>query len=60
MGIKDSSLSEQLQLDAILTSDSAMKRVRQREAVHETQQVLKGKESTSAETSLGDVRKSKP
>ena len=60
VGIKDSSLSEQLQLNANLTLDSAMKRVRQREAVHETQQVLKGKESTSAETSLDDVRKSKP
>ena len=38
VGIKDSSLSEQLQRDANLTLDSALK--------HETQQVLKGKEST--------------
>ena len=60
VGIKDSSLSEQLQLDANLTLDSAMKRVRQQEAVHKTQQVQKGKESTLTETSLDDVRKSKP
>ena len=41
MGIRDASLSEQLQLDAELTLEKAKKSIRQREAVQEQQQVLK-------------------
>jgi transposase InsO family protein len=54
VGIRDSPLSEQLQLDSTLTLESAMKRVRQREAVHENQQTLKGNPS------LEEVRKGAP
>ncbi len=42
VGILDSSLSQQLQLDAELTLDKAKTKVRQREAVGEQQKVLKG------------------
>ena len=37
VGIRDSSLSEKLQMDAKLTLESAKKTIRQREAVHEQQ-----------------------
>ena len=42
VGIQDTSLSQQLQLDADLTLDKAKTKVRQREAVAEQQKVLKG------------------
>ena len=42
VGIRDSALSERLQLDADLTLDKAKKQIRQREAVQEQQLVLKG------------------
>ena len=42
VGIQDAALSQQLQLDADLTLEKAKKRTRQREAVAEQQQVLKG------------------
>ena len=41
-GIRDKTLSERLQLDAKLTLESAKTSVRQREAIHEQQQLLKG------------------
>ena len=43
MGIRDSALSERLQLDPDLTLDKVKKLVRQREAVHKHQQFLSGK-----------------
>ena len=43
VGIRDSALSERLQLDSDLTLDKAKKLVCQREAVHEHQQFLSGK-----------------
>ena len=42
VGIRDAVLSQQLQLDPDLTLEKAKKMVRQREAVHDQQQVLKG------------------
>ena len=42
VGIRDTALSERLQLDPELTLEKAMKMVRQREAVKEQQQILKG------------------
>ena len=41
VGIRDSALSERLQMDAELTLEKAKKSIRQREAVQEQQQVLK-------------------
>ena len=46
IGIRDSTLSERLQTDAALTLETAKTRIRQREAVHEQQLVLKGADST--------------
>ena len=43
--IRDGPLSERLQLDPDLTLEKAKKMVRQREAVHDQQQVLKGASS---------------
>ena len=42
VGIRDSGLSERLQLDADLNLNKATKAIRQREAVHQQQQTLKG------------------
>ena len=42
VGIRDAVLSQQLQLDPDLTLEKAKKMVRQQEAVHDQQQVLKG------------------
>ena len=40
VGIRDKSLSERLQMDADLTLEKAKKSIRQREAVHEQQEIL--------------------
>lgn len=42
VGIRDSSLSKPLQLDANLTLEKAKTAIRQKEAVHEQQGILKG------------------
>ena len=47
VGIRDSGLSERLQLDADLDLEKAKKSIRQREAVHEQQQSLKTAEQPS-------------
>ena len=49
VGIKDSALSENLQIDADLTLEKAKKRICQREAVQEQQQLLKGGTSSTLE-----------
>lgn len=41
-GIRNTTLSEKLQLDSALTLESAKKAIHQREAVHKQQQSLKG------------------
>ena len=52
VGIRDSSLSEKLQLDPALTLETAKKAIRQREAVHEQQKVLKGNDRTIGDCNL--------
>ena len=42
VGIRDSSLSECMQMEPDLTLERAKKMVHQREAVHEQQEILKG------------------
>ena len=46
VGIRDSVLLQKLQLNSPLTLGTAEKKVRQREAVHEQQQMLTGADST--------------
>lgn len=43
VGIKDSTLSQKLQMDSKVTLETAKKQIRQCEAVHEQQQELQGK-----------------
>ena len=50
VGIKDTTLSEHLQLDAGLTLERAMKAVRQREAVREQQTMLSKTETPGTDT----------
>ena len=49
VGIRDSALSEKLQMDATLTLESAKKAIRQREAFHEQQQTLKAGDRTTVD-----------
>ena len=56
VGITDSSLSQRLQMDSTLTLDKAKKMIRQREAVHEQQQELKGVEPAIADELKTEVR----
>ena len=53
VGIKDSRLSEQLQLESDLTLEKAKTKIRQREAIQQQTQVLKGAEAPST---LREVR----
>ena len=55
-GIKDDTLSQRLQLDASLTLEKAKKAVRQKEAVYEQQQALKGS-SKSNPVELDELRR---
>ena len=43
VGIRDQALSQQLQMDPDLTLDKAKKRIRQKEAVRQQSDILKGK-----------------
>ena len=45
VGIRDENLSQQLQTDSELTLDKAKKRIRQKEAVHQQQDILKGRDA---------------
>lgn len=47
IGIKDTSLSERLQLNAKLTLEKAKVAVHQKEAIHEKQQALRGPHKTT-------------
>ena len=42
VGIRYENLSQQLQTDSELTLDKAKKKIRQKEAVHQQQDILKG------------------
>ena len=56
VGIRDSTRSERLQMDAELTLEKAMKTIRQREAVHEQQTVLKSGENVIEPGNLDFVK----
>ena len=49
VGIQDTVLSQQLQLDARLTLEIANKRIQQREAVSEQHQILNGAKKTQSD-----------
>ena len=59
VGIRDNSLSEHLQLDAELTLEKAKTKIRQREAVHEQQNILSGTDTPKLDEvrSYGDRRR---
>ncbi len=59
VGIKDTALSERLQMDADLTLEKAKKQVRQKEAVHEHQHFLREGETKSNPIQV-DVVRGKP
>ena len=57
VGIQDDALSQKLQMDSSLTLETAKKQVRQREAVQEQQQILRGAASnTSLDREVEAVR----
>ena len=45
VGIRDENLSQQLQMDSELTVDKAKKTIHQKEAVHQQQDILKGRDA---------------
>ena len=55
MGIRNTALSEKLQIDSALTLEKAKRIIRQQEAVHEQQDSLKDASATS-EHNLDYVR----
>ena len=56
VGIRDATLSEHLQLDADLTLEKVKKSVRQKEAIHEQQQVVREGDNRSNLIQLDVVR----
>ena len=61
VGIRDTALSQKLQMDPALTLESAKKAIRQREAVYEQQQVLKGvNKATSSLYAIRPKRQTNP
>lgn len=60
VGLQDASLSEKLQLDAELTLDKAVTRVRQDKAVKKQQSVLRGEGAVKPEAPVGTVHKGRP
>jgi hypothetical protein len=52
VGIYDTILSEQLQMDTDLTLEKAKKSIHQREAVHEQQEILKSRVKQEPPTAL--------
>ena len=56
VGIRDTALSQRLQMDSALTLESAKKSIRQKEAVHEQQQALKGGDKATNASSLDAIR----
>ena len=59
VGIRDQALSQQLQMDPELTLDKAKKRIRQKEAVQQQSDILKGKIDKSASDLEGITYKHK-
>ena len=60
VGLADQNLSEKFQLDADLTLEKAIKRVRQSESVRSQQSIVKGQDDASQPTEVDGVHKSKP
>jgi len=60
VGIRDSALSERLQLDPDLTLEKAKTLVRQREDVHEQQAILRGSGPTKQEMAVDFVKRKHP
>ena len=60
VGIRDSALSERLQLDPDLTLEKAKTLVRQREAVHEQQAILRGSGPIKQEMAVDFVKRKHP
>ena len=59
VGIRDTALSEKLQLDAGLTLETAKKAIRQREAVHEHQDVLIGDRNSNTPITMDAIQHTK-
>ena len=59
VGIRDTNVSQKLQMNAKLTLEEAKKEVRQREAVREQSQQLQAADSSS-HSSMGEVRRPRP
>ena len=59
VGIQDMALSEKLQLYAELTLEKAKKAIRQREAVHEHQDVLSGDRKGSTQITIDTIQQTK-
>ena len=55
VGIRDSVLLEKVQMDAVLTLESAKKAIHQREAIHKQQQTLKGDNQATSNSSLDAI-----
>ena len=60
VGIRDSALSEKLQLDSKLTLESAKTSIRQKEAVREQQQTLKGAANATSPSSVEAIGSKRP
>ena len=56
VGIRDNTLSEKLQVDPALTLEAAKKSIRQKEAVHEQQQALKGDDKATSDGDIDAIR----
>ena len=56
VGIRDTALSQRLQMDSTLTLESAKKSIRQKEAVHKQQQALKGGDKATNASGLDTIR----
>ena len=60
VGLADQKLSEKFQLDADLTLEKAIKRVRQSESVRSQQSIVRGQDDASQPAEVDGVHKSKP
>ena len=56
VGLRNTALSEKLQMDLTLTLDKAKKLIRQQEAVHEQQGILRDGNNTGGEHTLEHIQ----
>ena len=59
VGIQDDNLSQQLQMDSKLTLVKAKTRIRQKEAIHHQQGILKGNIDTHVASDLEKIKQTK-